>query len=163
MKYLLPLLFPAILCAVEVELSWSDNSQNESGFEIERRAPDGEFEAIATVLADVAEYTDDTAAGTYEYRVRAFNEFGYSGYTNTLKASAGETPTDPGDRKAIVSKQIPAAIVRFIVLTHTCGVGRCVERKEIVAKNRAPAAIQGRRCWCGPRRARRCAGCNSLQ
>jgi len=95
MKYLIILLFPAILCAVEVELSWSDNSQNESGFEIERRAPDGEFEAIATVLADVAEYTDDTAAGTYEYRVRAFNEFGYSGYTNTLKASAGDPPIDP--------------------------------------------------------------------
>ncbi|MDQ8182505.1 Ig-like domain-containing protein [Pelagicoccus sp. SDUM812005] len=76
--------FGAIAHAEDVVLSWSDNSDNEDGFNIERAIGDGEFEALAQVGADVESYTDTTAERgvDYKYRVNAFNAFGYSGYTN---------------------------------------------------------------------------------
>ena len=98
MKYLLIFLlflFPAILSAVEVDLEWTDNSDNELGFEIERKPIGGEFEGVWTVFADVNKWTDDVEAGAYEYRVRAIGVDGYSGYTNNLEVAAGDPPNDP--------------------------------------------------------------------
>jgi len=71
----------------EVELSWQDNSSNEDGFEIERSTNGSPFEKIATVQAGATRFTDsDTVAGDlYFYRVRAYNAYGKSGYTNVAK------------------------------------------------------------------------------
>jgi List-Bact-rpt repeat protein/fibronectin type III domain protein len=66
-----------------VSLKWKDNSNNETGFKIER-SPDGAtFTQIATVGQDVAAYTDSglAASTTYWYRVRAYNSAGDSAYT----------------------------------------------------------------------------------
>ncbi len=65
-------------------LNWSDNSDNEEGFSIERSQEGGEFAEIGKTAIGVATYVDETAVPgvDYSYRVRAFNEFGYSGYTN---------------------------------------------------------------------------------
>lgn len=72
-------------------LSWSDNSENESGFAIERSTDGASFELLSEVEADVASFSDETVVPgvDYQYRVRAFNEFGYSGYTNV---SSGAVP-----------------------------------------------------------------------
>jgi hypothetical protein len=66
-----------------IELRWQDNSGNEEFFEIERRVDDGPFGVIATT--DVIPYKDyEVSEGVaYEYRVRAGNACGYSGYSNT--------------------------------------------------------------------------------
>ncbi len=78
-----------------VNLAWSDTSTDETGFAIERCTGVGcsTFAEVATVSADVTAFTDPgrTADTTYAYRVRAFNGFGFSGYTNT--ASARTQPT----------------------------------------------------------------------
>jgi hypothetical protein len=73
----------------EVQLSWQDRSVNESGFRIERRTPGGTFAQIAEVGANTITYqnTGLTAGTTYEYRVRAFNGTGNSGFTNTATAA----------------------------------------------------------------------------
>lgn len=83
--------------AYPVHLAWSDNSDNESNFVIERCdqigiAPKGEkttsscsgvWRSIATVGANTTSYVDNTAAlnQTYIYRVKAINSKGSSGYT----------------------------------------------------------------------------------
>ena len=67
--------------------TWKDNSTNEDGFLIEReRQKKGKikFIEIATVGANIDSYMDTGIEGeaTYCYRVRAFNKFGSSAYTN---------------------------------------------------------------------------------
>lgn len=84
--------------SVPVHLSWSDNSDNESNFVIERcdqvqlassagtATCTGTWRTIATVSADSTEHTDKTASTnqTYIYRVKAINSRGSSGYTETV-------------------------------------------------------------------------------
>lgn len=71
---------------VPITLSWNDNSNNEVGFRIERSTDNIDFVEIAVVGANVTHYTDSESlvdGQLYAYRVRAFNEYGNSGYTNT--------------------------------------------------------------------------------
>ncbi|NBD37437.1 MAG: sulfatase-like hydrolase/transferase [Verrucomicrobia bacterium] len=81
------------LSATAVRLQWNDNSSNEDGFSIERSEGYG-FSAVASVDADSVSFTDTGLApeGTYSYRVRAFNEQGFSAYSGI----AGATTPVPG-------------------------------------------------------------------
>jgi len=68
-----------------IDLSWNDNSSNETGFEIERSITGnpGSFELVHTTASDVNYYTDkDLTKNTrYYYRIRAINLTGPSLYT----------------------------------------------------------------------------------
>ena len=80
-----------------VHVAWSDNSDNESNFVIERcdqvsiasqggkptASCTGAWKPIATVGANTTSYVDDTASAnqTYIYRVKAINSKGSSSYT----------------------------------------------------------------------------------
>lgn len=80
-----PLIISAEVIAAELFLNWMDNSDNESGFFIERGDQvDGPFVHVAVVNENVTSYIDsDLAPGaTYCYRVQAFNEFTVSPYSN---------------------------------------------------------------------------------
>jgi predicted phage tail protein len=70
-----------------IALTWTDSSNNETGFSIQR-SPDGKaFSQIATVAQNVSSYVD-TSPGSSKfvfYRVRAFNSAGNSAYTPALK------------------------------------------------------------------------------
>ena len=83
-----------------INLSWTDNANNESGFRIER-SPDGTaFAEIATVGANVTSYANTglTAATQYSYRVRAYNGTGtssYAGPTSVTTLAAGVSPASP--------------------------------------------------------------------
>ncbi len=88
--FILALLAP--LTEASVTLSWKDNSNNEDGFSIERSSDGKSFREIARVTRDVVEFVDKdaTEGNTFHYRVRAFNAFGHSGYTNTIKTVIGK-------------------------------------------------------------------------
>src|SRR4030095_1499960 len=77
---------PAAITAAQLTLSWSDNSTNEDGFQIERRTgtTTGTYTEIATLGVNAASYTDVNLANgtTYCYRVRAYNAGGASAYSN---------------------------------------------------------------------------------
>ncbi len=96
----LTIMAPTNLSAVAVatnriELAWTDNSANETGFVIERSATSGSgFAAIGTAAANATIYTDSTvsAASTYYYRVSATNTTASS--TPSVEASA-TTPKIP--------------------------------------------------------------------
>jgi|GEM_PF-3903379 len=70
--------------AAQLRLSWSDNSDNEEGFEIERMSPGTAFVTIAIVGANTSRYTDValTAGTTYCYRIRAFSAEAISDFSN---------------------------------------------------------------------------------
>lgn len=66
-------------------LSWRDNSDNESGFHVERAAEgSSSFSRVASLGADAQNWQDRVPRGTYRYRVQAFNASATSGYTETV-------------------------------------------------------------------------------
>jgi hypothetical protein len=86
-----PPVFPTGLTAVTVcntsaTLSWTDNSDNEDAFEIERRIGAGPWIPVGAVSANVVQFeaTDLNPSATYLYRVRATNDDGASSYSNEL-------------------------------------------------------------------------------
>jgi hypothetical protein len=73
----------------QINLSWTDNSNNEMGFKIERCAGNNcnNFAEIAQVGANVTNFPNTTGLSGnswYRYRVRAFNGSGNSAYSNTI-------------------------------------------------------------------------------
>lgn len=82
-----------------IYLTWTDNSSTEEGFKIERSVgtPD-DFTVRATVLPDRKYYDDGANDETrYWYRVRAYNQVGYSAYSNMDSDSTPKCPpSGPG-------------------------------------------------------------------
>jgi hypothetical protein len=80
-----------------IDLSWSDNSSNETGFAVERRQGSGSFAEVARVGANVTAHSSSglSASTQYCYRVRAFNADGSSGYSATACATTAAPPPAP--------------------------------------------------------------------
>jgi beta-lactamase superfamily II metal-dependent hydrolase len=78
----------------EIQLSWTDNANNETGFRIERRSIGDSFIEIATAAANTTTFSNTGLAPStiYEYRVRAFNEGGNSSYSNIASATTPSAP-----------------------------------------------------------------------
>lgn len=72
----------------QIDLSWTDNSNDEDNFVIERDGGSG-FVQIATVGANVTSYSDNglAASTTYTYRVAASNTAGTSAFSNQASAT----------------------------------------------------------------------------
>lgn len=89
------------ISAVQINLSWTDNSSDEDGFKIERKTgTGGTFSEIAQVNSNVTSYNNTGLQGgtQYCYRVRAFNTAGNSGYTNeSCAATFPDTPSAPSN------------------------------------------------------------------
>jgi hypothetical protein len=76
-------LIATALVVDQVELGWTDNSNNEEGFIIERETPAADvFQVIDTVAANTVSYIDVTVSQgkRYNYQVKGFNAFTESGY-----------------------------------------------------------------------------------
>jgi fibronectin type 3 domain-containing protein len=78
--------------ASTITLNWTDNSNNEDSFLIERSSDGVNFTQIGSVSVNTTTYSDGTLTPvtTYYYRVRAHNTYqvsSYSGYTNIANAT----------------------------------------------------------------------------
>lgn len=65
----------------KINVTWNDNSNNETGFEIYRAtSQDGPFVTVFTTGSNVSAYTDSALdpQTTYYYRVKAINQYGSS-------------------------------------------------------------------------------------
>ena len=76
------------LSPFQINLSWSDTSENESGFKIERSADGTNFTQMAQVSPNIVSFRNGGLfpGATYYYRVRAYNGIG-SNYSNTTNAN----------------------------------------------------------------------------
>ncbi len=76
------------LTAGHVDLSWNDNADNEDNYEVQRApAGTGTWSTLtSTLAANSTTYTDTTSVcdTAYDYRVRATNSRGDSGWSNTV-------------------------------------------------------------------------------
>jgi hypothetical protein len=93
---------PSALTAVTtnwnaIALSWQDNAVNETGFEIERRpGTNGTYSLLASLPAGTTRFTDTNVSSraTYQYRVRAVNAGGTSGYSGELLLTTPPSPIE---------------------------------------------------------------------
>ncbi|MGH7599992.1 MAG: fibronectin type III domain-containing protein, partial [bacterium] len=109
-----PLATPSNLTAAavnsgKINLTWTDNANNETGFKIERKlGAAGTYAQIATVGANVTSYSNTglSANTTYHYRVRAYKVDSHSAYSNEANATTlPKSPKAPGNlTAAAVSK-----------------------------------------------------------
>jgi len=97
----------------QINLAWSNNSSNETGFKVERctGATCTAFAQIATVGAGVTTFSNTglTASTAYVYRVRAYNAGGDSGYSNTASATtqaSTQAPAAPSNLTAAASGRV---------------------------------------------------------
>ena len=77
----------------QIQLTWQDNSDNETGFVIERKQGDSSstnnFTAVDTVSVNDTSYSDNSIQNTvkYTYRIYAFNDDTVSAYSNYATAT----------------------------------------------------------------------------
>jgi sialate O-acetylesterase len=87
-----------------IALQWTDLAGDETGFKVESRTGTNAFSQVATVGANVTNYTHTglTANTAYTYRVRAYNLNGDSGYSAEASATtpAPVIPTAPSNLSA---------------------------------------------------------------
>jgi hypothetical protein len=87
---------PLFLDAADLTLTWTDDSANEDGFNVERLVgTTGAYAQLASVGVNVTSYTDSGLLDntTYCYRVQAFNAAGSSGYSNEVCATTAAATT----------------------------------------------------------------------
>jgi hypothetical protein len=72
-----------------IDLSWSDNSSNETGFKIFRSTDGVNFTLLIKVGPNVTSFSDTglSLGTTYWYKVRAYNGIGDSPWTNSASAT----------------------------------------------------------------------------
>ncbi|MDO1446106.1 MBG domain-containing protein [Rhodocytophaga aerolata] len=102
-----PSLLTATASATRVELSWTDNATNETGFVIERSLKLAQdFVKIATIGANTTRYTDKgiLSNALYYYRVRTQNGQVLSGFSNVANAAIGQ-PTITMETNTIATCQ----------------------------------------------------------
>lgn len=85
-----------VVSSSQINLNWTDNANNETGFKIERKIA-GFFTQIDTVGANVTSYSDTglDPSTTYTYRVRAYNDEGDSAYSNDASDTTEPPPEKP--------------------------------------------------------------------
>lgn len=73
-----------------IDLQWTDNANNETGFDIQRKQGAGSFASVATAGANLSggttTYTDSglAASTAYSYKIAAVNSAGSSAFTSTV-------------------------------------------------------------------------------
>ncbi len=104
----------------ENTISWTDTSNNELWFEVQRSQNGGAYTQIATTSANATSYSDTgaTADQTYQYRVRAFNIVGNSAFAQSNQVvTATVVPSAPTQFSTFVSTSSPANV--YIGWTHS--------------------------------------------
>lgn len=129
--------------ANQIDLQWVDKSTNESdnetGFEIERRTKGVAFAKIATTKANVTTYSDMglTANTTYEYRVRAVNSAGASAYSSGyLQTTQALPPVKP-----TISNYAPNTATQGTVITLNGNFGAKQGRVVIYDNGKYPLGV----------------------
>ncbi|UXX79406.1 DNRLRE domain-containing protein [Reichenbachiella carrageenanivorans] len=79
--------------ASAIDLSWTDNADNETGYKVERKSGAGAFTEIASLSANSTSYSDTGLSSLtyYTYRVAAYNAVG-SSYSSAVNETTLGTP-----------------------------------------------------------------------
>ena len=91
-----------VISATSIDVVWADQSNNETGFRLERSLDGTTYTAVGSVAANIRVFSDTTAVNgaTYQYRVVAFNPVGEAASGVAIITAAA--PNAPSDLTAIV-------------------------------------------------------------
>ena len=86
-----------------IALTWSDNSNNEDQFEIQRSPDQAAWVTVATVTANTTGWTNNglTPSTLYYYRVRATSTFGNSTFSNISGTTTGSSAPNKRQRPRV--------------------------------------------------------------
>ncbi len=78
----------------QINVTWTDTANNETGFKIERKTNGGNYTQVGTTGANVTSFGDTglSASTQYFYRIRGNNGAGDSGYSNEASATTQAPP-----------------------------------------------------------------------
>jgi hypothetical protein len=88
----------SVVSTSQINLTWTDNCNNESGFEVQRQSLGGAWTTVTTLPPNTTQYADGglTTFTTYLYRVRSFNAQGPSAWwSNVAWADTVRPPAAP--------------------------------------------------------------------
>ncbi len=110
-----------------VDLSWEDNSDNETGFRIQRKDSTNIFSEVGTVNANETTFTDNVSdITTYTYRVIAYNDSAVSNYSNEAEIMITQIPVNLISFSGQVSGS--KVMLSWMTATETNNKGFAVER-----------------------------------
>jgi FtsP/CotA-like multicopper oxidase with cupredoxin domain len=117
-----------------IDLAWTDNSNDETGFNIERSLDGATFSPLASVSANVVSYSDTGLSPntSYSYRVNAENSGGTSAWSNTASATT-LSDTDP----------TAVEIGSIVVTTVNIGQGNKHGRATVVVVDDLGGVVEG--------------------
>lgn len=97
------------LSGTTTRVSWSDNSDNETGFQLDRRIDSGSWQRAAEPGAGTTQVEDSglAAGSTVAYRVRAVAGTVASPWSGTASTTL---PDDPGEQVLVIESAIDAAL-----------------------------------------------------
>ncbi len=83
--------------ASQINVTWTNASDNESGFEVESSTDNATYTRLTSTTANVTSYSHLglNASTTYFYRVRAVNAAGVSSYAGVISATTPAGPPPP--------------------------------------------------------------------
>ena len=101
----------------QIDLSWSDDVGDVTGFKIERCEGKGcsNFVEIGHVAQNVTSYqnTDLTALTSYSYRVRAYKESSHYAYSKTASATTLRSTAPPMIPKGLVANAVSSSQINL--------------------------------------------------
>lgn len=117
-----------------IDLTWTDNSDDEAFFTIHRSLDGSSFVPHDTASADATAYSDTglSANSTYSYRVLATNDYGNSAPSNTASAT-----TDPA------GKATALALGGITLGTTNAGKGAKRERADVLVLDDTGSLVAG--------------------
>jgi hypothetical protein len=105
----------SVLDGFDITLSWTDESDNEENFILERAIDAGEFEVLATLPPDTESHLDESLPPlhTYTYRVKATYNYGGDPYNYVRN--------DPKINFALLF-ELPEEVMGMLIVEATLGV-----------------------------------------
>jgi titin len=101
----------------QIDLSWSANPGDITGFKIERCEGKGcsNFAEIANVAADATSYQDSnlTALTSYSYRMRAHKDSSHYAYSKTASATTSRSTVPPSVPKGLVANAVSSSQINL--------------------------------------------------
>ena len=104
------------LSHTQVVIAWSDNSDNEDGFNVEISLDGVKFEFFDKTGPDMKEYVAEGLKPeiTFYFRMNAFNSSGGSEYSNVAKATTLPEPTGvPEDPSGLIAKTASDTVIEI--------------------------------------------------
>jgi hypothetical protein len=82
--------------STQMDLTWTDSSNNEEGFKIERKSGTDAYKLIATLNHNVMTYSDKSIVDptNYTYRIFSYNQKGNSTHSNEINLATSITDID---------------------------------------------------------------------